>query len=259
MTCAVVVHILVDWIGSSQCFGNLNEPKVFQTKDLAVQNPLFPQTAAVCVHVCEYIRVYEMTTVGFIATNKVHHQNINNPNHNLDGRKNLANMSSLSTVFAEKSAFSFHFSYNILWLQGYNALKDYFPTMEMRPNPQCSNSACMERQVLRFRYNPLVHLLKQLFSYISWDRSQTNMEWTRTGKCVVTNLWSDFLILQKTPIIKQWKKENSEPTNIQYLQLHRNHKPMHLGAETRPSWTVSVFEWKFPVNNSGFGWYIVNQ
>eukprot|EP00268_Persea_americana_P028359 TRINITY_DN2753_c0_g1_i1.p1 TRINITY_DN2753_c0_g1~~TRINITY_DN2753_c0_g1_i1.p1 ORF type:complete len:472 (-),score=105.87 TRINITY_DN2753_c0_g1_i1:473-1765(-) len=29
---------------------------------------------------------------------------------------------------------------------GYNALKDYFPTMEMRPNPQCSNSACMERQ-----------------------------------------------------------------------------------------------------------------
>ncbi|KAK1294546.1 Ubiquitin-like modifier-activating enzyme 5 [Acorus calamus] len=30
--------------------------------------------------------------------------------------------------------------------QGYNALKDYFPTMEMRPNPQCSNLACLERQ-----------------------------------------------------------------------------------------------------------------
>ncbi|KAL2932812.1 Ubiquitin-like modifier-activating enzyme 5 [Bienertia sinuspersici] len=30
---------------------------------------------------------------------------------------------------------------------GYNALKDYFPTMEMKPNPQCSNSACLERQV----------------------------------------------------------------------------------------------------------------
>ncbi|ONK72001.1 uncharacterized protein A4U43_C04F14620 [Asparagus officinalis] len=29
---------------------------------------------------------------------------------------------------------------------GYNSLKDYFPTMEMRPNPQCSNSACLERQ-----------------------------------------------------------------------------------------------------------------
>ncbi|KAK1270815.1 Ubiquitin-like modifier-activating enzyme 5 [Acorus gramineus] len=29
---------------------------------------------------------------------------------------------------------------------GYNALKDYFPTMEMRPNPQCSNLACLERQ-----------------------------------------------------------------------------------------------------------------
>lgn len=29
---------------------------------------------------------------------------------------------------------------------GYNALKDYFPTMEMKPNPQCSNSACLERQ-----------------------------------------------------------------------------------------------------------------
>lgn len=29
---------------------------------------------------------------------------------------------------------------------GYNALKDYFPTMEMLPNPQCSNSACRDRQ-----------------------------------------------------------------------------------------------------------------
>ncbi|KAF6150088.1 hypothetical protein GIB67_002870 [Kingdonia uniflora] len=29
---------------------------------------------------------------------------------------------------------------------GYNALKDYFPTMEMKPNPQCSNSSCLERQ-----------------------------------------------------------------------------------------------------------------
>lgn len=32
-------------------------------------------------------------------------------------------------------------------MQGYNSLKDFFPTMEMRPNPQCSNFACMERQV----------------------------------------------------------------------------------------------------------------
>ncbi|THU69858.1 hypothetical protein C4D60_Mb08t18840 [Musa balbisiana] len=29
---------------------------------------------------------------------------------------------------------------------GYNSLKDFFPTMEMRPNPQCSNNACIERQ-----------------------------------------------------------------------------------------------------------------
>ncbi|KAI4341342.1 hypothetical protein MLD38_026076 [Melastoma candidum] len=29
---------------------------------------------------------------------------------------------------------------------GYNSLKDYFPTLEMRPNPQCSNAACLERQ-----------------------------------------------------------------------------------------------------------------
>lgn len=29
---------------------------------------------------------------------------------------------------------------------GYNSLKDFFPTMEMRPNPQCSNAACLERQ-----------------------------------------------------------------------------------------------------------------
>lgn len=31
--------------------------------------------------------------------------------------------------------------------QGYNSLKDFFPTMQMRPNPQCSNVACLERQV----------------------------------------------------------------------------------------------------------------
>uniref|UniRef100_A0A0D9VG92 Ubiquitin-like modifier-activating enzyme 5 n=1 Tax=Leersia perrieri TaxID=77586 RepID=A0A0D9VG92_9ORYZ len=29
---------------------------------------------------------------------------------------------------------------------GYNSLKDYFPTMEMKPNPQCSNPACVQRQ-----------------------------------------------------------------------------------------------------------------
>ncbi|KAG7019743.1 Ubiquitin-like modifier-activating enzyme 5 [Cucurbita argyrosperma subsp. argyrosperma] len=29
---------------------------------------------------------------------------------------------------------------------GYNSLKDFFPTMEMRPNPQCSNVVCLERQ-----------------------------------------------------------------------------------------------------------------
>ncbi|KAL4566683.1 hypothetical protein LXL04_030804 [Taraxacum kok-saghyz] len=29
---------------------------------------------------------------------------------------------------------------------GYNALKDFFPTMSMKPNPQCSNGPCLERQ-----------------------------------------------------------------------------------------------------------------
>lgn len=29
---------------------------------------------------------------------------------------------------------------------GYNSLKDYFPTMEMKPNPQCSNASCIARQ-----------------------------------------------------------------------------------------------------------------
>ncbi|KAL8140124.1 hypothetical protein V2J09_006145 [Rumex salicifolius] len=29
---------------------------------------------------------------------------------------------------------------------GYNSLKDFFPTMEMKPNVQCANAACLERQ-----------------------------------------------------------------------------------------------------------------
>lgn len=37
---------------------------------------------------------------------------------------------------------------------GYNSLKDYFPTMEMRPNPQCSNPACLERQKEYMRSKP---------------------------------------------------------------------------------------------------------
>lgn len=35
---------------------------------------------------------------------------------------------------------------NVSKYLGYSALKDYFPTMEMRPNPQCSNQACLDRQ-----------------------------------------------------------------------------------------------------------------
>lgn len=37
---------------------------------------------------------------------------------------------------------------------GYNALKDYFPTMAMLPNPQCSNSACQDRQREYIRLKP---------------------------------------------------------------------------------------------------------
>ncbi|BBN17349.1 ubiquitin-like modifier-activating enzyme 5 [Marchantia polymorpha subsp. ruderalis] len=29
---------------------------------------------------------------------------------------------------------------------GYSALKDFFPTMEMKPNPQCTNNSCLQRQ-----------------------------------------------------------------------------------------------------------------
>lgn len=38
---------------------------------------------------------------------------------------------------------------------GYNSLKDFFPTMQMRPNPQCSNSACIERQKEYIQSKPL--------------------------------------------------------------------------------------------------------
>jgi hypothetical protein len=46
-----------------------------------------------------------------------------------------------------------------LIVQGYNSLKDYFPTMEMRPNPQCSNPACVQRQVYAFAHSLLVFLI----------------------------------------------------------------------------------------------------
>ncbi|KAJ4790937.1 Ubiquitin-like modifier-activating enzyme 5 [Rhynchospora pubera] len=37
---------------------------------------------------------------------------------------------------------------------GYNSLKDFFPTMEMRPNPQCSNAACVDRQTEYMKSKP---------------------------------------------------------------------------------------------------------
>lgn len=43
---------------------------------------------------------------------------------------------------------------NVTPYLGYNALKDYFPTMEMKPNPQCSNAACLERQKEYIRAKP---------------------------------------------------------------------------------------------------------
>ena len=30
---------------------------------------------------------------------------------------------------------------------GYNAMSDYFPSMSMKPNPQCDSSHCRQRQV----------------------------------------------------------------------------------------------------------------
>ncbi|KAJ3697290.1 hypothetical protein LUZ61_000995 [Rhynchospora tenuis] len=38
---------------------------------------------------------------------------------------------------------------------GYNSLKDFFPTMEMRPNPQCSNAACVDRQKEYMKSKPV--------------------------------------------------------------------------------------------------------
>ncbi|XP_073131871.1 ubiquitin-like modifier-activating enzyme 5 [Henckelia pumila] len=43
---------------------------------------------------------------------------------------------------------------NVTPYLGYNALKDFFPTMEMKPNPQCSNAACLERQKDYIRAKP---------------------------------------------------------------------------------------------------------
>ncbi|KAB2000175.1 hypothetical protein ES319_D12G214100v1 [Gossypium barbadense] len=37
---------------------------------------------------------------------------------------------------------------------GYSSLKDFFPTMTMKPNPQCSNAACLERQKEYIRAKP---------------------------------------------------------------------------------------------------------
>lgn len=37
---------------------------------------------------------------------------------------------------------------------GYSALEDFFPTWEMRPNEQCDDSYCLQRQ-LEFKKNPI--------------------------------------------------------------------------------------------------------
>ncbi|KAE8703516.1 Ubiquitin-like modifier-activating enzyme 5 [Hibiscus syriacus] len=39
-------------------------------------------------------------------------------------------------------------------ISGYNSLKDFFPTMAMKPNPQCSNAACLKQQKEYILANP---------------------------------------------------------------------------------------------------------
>ena len=68
----------------------------------------------------------------------------------LDHRVSCWSSISIPTFHMNDSFFLKSFYLFIHDLQGYNSLKDYFPAMEMRPNPQCSNPACVQRQVFVF-------------------------------------------------------------------------------------------------------------
>ena len=50
-------------------------------------------------------------------------------------------------------AFAVNFRYllkfgDVSYYLGYNALQDFFPTMTMKPNPQCDDSHCRKQQAL---------------------------------------------------------------------------------------------------------------
>uniref|UniRef100_A0A453QPS8 Uncharacterized protein n=1 Tax=Aegilops tauschii subsp. strangulata TaxID=200361 RepID=A0A453QPS8_AEGTS len=57
-------------------------------------------------------------------------------------------------------------------------LKDFFPTMEMRPNPQCSNPACLERQRKNICNQNLLEMQQQRLRWKPKHPQQLNTRFT---------------------------------------------------------------------------------
>nr|XP_034834985.1 ubiquitin-like modifier-activating enzyme 5 [Maniola hyperantus] len=50
---------------------------------------------------------------------------------------------------------------NVSYYLGYSALTDFFPTMTLRPNPQCDDAYCRQRQ-MEFKAKPVVELATEV-------------------------------------------------------------------------------------------------
>ncbi|KAG6519951.1 hypothetical protein ZIOFF_016980 [Zingiber officinale] len=81
---------------------------------------------------------------------------------------------------------------------GYNSLKDFFPTMEMRPNPQCSNGACIERQEEYLQAKPAREAAAKAKLEVESSENDgplhVDNEWNISSQMSVRFLRLDFLL-----------------------------------------------------------------
>lgn len=90
---------------------------------------------------------------------------------------------------------------------GYNSLKDYFPTMEMRPNPQCLNSACLERQKEYAQAKPARDALAKA-------KMEAEAAVSYEGPLHIDNEWNISVVDDSEPISNASKSSDALPEGL---------------------------------------------
>ncbi|XP_016206907.2 ubiquitin-like modifier-activating enzyme 5 [Arachis ipaensis] len=90
---------------------------------------------------------------------------------------------------------------------GYNSLKDFFPTMQMKPNPQCSNFACLERQKEYI-------LAKPARDAAAKAKLEAEAPFTEEGPLHIDNEWNISVVDDCEPDVSSAKNSDILPEGL---------------------------------------------